>query len=253
MKWRCPVQHKSVTQSARDVAQDTASDTANEQEQWAKIVRLEGYFHRKYRQPDDQILLNMRARRAIQHRFSQANPGWSTRPQLAPQRSRKLVRPSILTDLEKSYPDSNLPPAGTRKVIEPTTIPLRVLWLRAGDVERPKTTGLRNRFGSEGMDIHLANLQPTTTAAVDLQASNLSPTVFDLVILECVEISEEVMLTQLSNIREVSQTPLIVLTDNYTLDWSLRILREGADAIFTLNTPDDVIVARSNALLRRWA
>jgi DNA-binding response OmpR family regulator len=45
---------------------------------------------------------------------------------------------------------------------------------------------------------------------------------------------------------------LIVLTDNHTLDWSIRALHSGADALFTINMPDDVIVARSKALLRRW-
>lgn len=253
MKWRCPVQHKSVTESARNAAQGTVSDTANNQKQWMKIVRPESHSHRKYRQPNGQILLNLRAQSEIQHRFSQANPSWPARPNLAPSHVRPVQRPSKWTDVEKFYTGSNLPPTGTRRVAEPTTIPLRVLWLRAGNVERPKTTGLRNRFGSEGMDIHLADLQHMATPVGDLQSINLFPTVFDLIILECVEISEEVMLTQLSNIREVSQTPLIVLTDNYTLDWSLRALREGADAIFTLNTPDDVILARSNALLRRWA
>ena len=253
MKWRCPVQHKSVTESAHNAAQGTANDAENDhQEQWQKIVQPEGHFHRKYRQPNG-LSLNLRAQREILHRFSQVNPSWPTRPYLVPARVRTLQRPSKWTDVEKSYTDSNLPPTGTRKVAEPTTIPLRVLWLRAGNVERPKTTGLRNRFGSEGMDIHLADLQHTVISAVDQQATHLFPTVFDLIILECVEISEEGMLTQLSNIREVSQAPLIVLTDNYTLDWSLRALREGADAIFTLNAPDDVILARSNALLRRWA
>jgi len=129
---------------------------------------------------------------------------------------------------------------------------LRVLWLRGGTGEWPKTTGLRNRFGSEGMDIHLADLHHTDEQALDQQVAKLFPTIFDLIMLECVETGEEAMLRQVNCIREVSQAPLIVLTDNHTLDWSLHALREGADAIFTLNTPDDVIVARSNALLRRW-
>jgi len=70
--------------------------------------------------------------------------------------------------------------------------------------------------------------------------------------LECVDIIEQDMLTSLEQIRTYSNAPLIVLTDNPTLDWSLLVLREGADAIFTLNTPDEVILARSTALLRRW-
>ena len=74
----------------------------------------------------------------------------------------------------------------------------------------------------------------------------------ELIMLECVDVYEQEMLIRLDFVRQGSRAPLIVLTDNHTLDWSLLALREGADAIFTLNTPDDVIVARSNALLRRW-
>jgi DNA-binding response OmpR family regulator len=71
--------------------------------------------------------------------------------------------------------------------------------------------------------------------------------------LECVDTIEQEMLARLDRVRSKSKAPLIILTDNATLDWSLLALREGADAIFTMNTPDEIIFARSNALLRRWS
>ncbi len=237
MKWRCPVQHKPV------------KDT----ERWTQIARTEGPFHRDYRQMAGQSALNFRAQLWIQHRFSPTNTTASVRQRTVRHRAQPLQRPATEIANDKPNVNERIPPAGTRKLAETKSIPLRVLWLRFNNVDRPRTTGLRNRFGTEGMDIHVADLQYTMDQIIDGQTPNLFPTVFDLIMLESVEIIEEAMLRQLSSIREVSQAPLIVLTDNYTLDWSLRALREGADAIFTLNTPDDVIVARSNALLRRWA
>lgn len=237
MKWRCPVQHKPV------------KDT----EQWTQLTRTEGPFHRDYRQAAGQSALNFRAQRWMQHRFLQTNTTASIRRQAVFHRAHPLQRPATEIAIDKPSVNERIPPASPRQLAETKSIPLRVLWLRFNNVDRPRTTGLRNRFGNEGMDIHIADLQYTMGQLTEGQASNLFPTVFDLIMLESVEIIEEAMLHQLGSIREVSQAPLIVLTDNYTLDWSLRALREGADAIFTLNTPDDVIVARSNALLRRWA
>ncbi len=121
---------------------------------------------------------------------------------------------------------------------------MRLVWLQADQIQRPKVTTLLNRFDSEGMDIHIVDLHQEKKAPPPLHC--------ELVMLECINTLETEMLTQLSSVRSQSQVPLIVLTDNHTLDWSLLALREGADAIFTLNTPDDIIIARSNALLRRW-
>lgn len=245
MKWRCPVQYKLV----------------KDREQWIRIARPEGPFHRDYRQLHEQPGGNLRTQLRLQHRFSQASPNRSIRQRTALHRTHTLPRPSKGAEMDGSCTNDHMPPTGTRQGSETTTIPLRVLWLRVGNVERPKIIGLRNRFGSEGMDIHIADVKHATEPAGaeqngeqnGEQNAELFPAVFDLIMLECVEIVENVMLTHLGSIRELSQAPLIVLTDNYTLDWSLRALCEGADAIFTLNTPDDIIVARSNALLRRWA
>lgn len=235
MKWRCPVQYKSVKVS----------------EQWRPIARTTGPHHRDYRQQQDQPALRTRAPQ-LHHRFSQANSSSPLCQRTALHRAQLHARLPKGTLLERPEAMNHTPPPAMQKRTETTTVPLRVLWLRAGAGEWPKTTGLRNRFGSEGMDIHLADLHHTDEQALDQQVASLLPTIFDLIMLECVETVEAAMLLQLSSIRSVSQAPLIVLTDNYTLDWSLHALREGADAIFTLNTPDDVIVARSNALLRRW-
>jgi len=121
-----------------------------------------------------------------------------------------------------------------------------LFWFRMGGSQRPKVVTLIGRFGSSGMNVRVLDaMQDIEQKGAEMGCA--------LIILECVDMIEQEMLSRLDHLRAHSNAPLIVLTDNATLDWSLLALREGADAIFTLNTPDEVILARSTALLRRWA
>lgn len=124
----------------------------------------------------------------------------------------------------------------------PTT---QILWFRTNTDQRPKVITLLDRFDSAGMIVHVCN----SFEGLNSPRGSLLHT---LIMLECVDTIEHEMLLRLERIRSQSNAPLIILTDNTTLDWSLLALREGADAIFTLNTPDEIILARSHALLRRW-
>lgn len=122
----------------------------------------------------------------------------------------------------------------------------RLLWFRTRATQRPKLVTLIDRFESSGMDVQILD-------AVQGAKLNGATLHCALIMLECVDMVEQEMLSHLAQVRSNSNAPLIILTDNATLDWSLLALREGADAIFTLNTQDEVILARSSALLRRWA
>ncbi|MEZ4678975.1 MAG: hypothetical protein R2932_32645 [Caldilineaceae bacterium] len=122
---------------------------------------------------------------------------------------------------------------------------MRLLWFRMQRDQRPKVTTLLDRFDHAGMDVEIIMMSGHYHRNQNLPQCAL-------IMLECVESVEHEMLAQLNEVRATSKAPLIVLTDNHTLDWSLLALREGADAIFTLNTPDDIILARSTALIRRW-
>ena len=124
----------------------------------------------------------------------------------------------------------------------PVRSPLRVIWLQQTLQQLPKALGLRTRFTDAGMQVNLHLL--------DLE--NGVPLEGELILLECFGMFEQEMMKVLLKLRFFSKAPLIILTDNSTLDWSLRALHTGADAIFTVNMPDDVIIARSRALLRRW-
>jgi hypothetical protein len=121
-------------------------------------------------------------------------------------------------------------------------VPLRMVWLQQKVQQPPKALGLRTRFIDAGLQVQVCalNLEDDT------------PLEGELILLECFSMFEQEMMKALVRIRLFTQAPLIVLTDNHTLEWSIRALHNGADAIFTVNMPDDVIVARSNALLRRW-
>jgi hypothetical protein len=153
-------------------------------------------------------------------------------------------RTDYLSDIEiPLYNGTRLPTPRTQTQKYP--IPMRLLWFRTDRAQQPKISTLLNRFGNEGMDIQVIEDANESSAS----AQRL---VCELIMLECINTVEQELLTRLNTVREGNRIPLIVLTDNHTLDWSLLALREGADAIFTLNTPDDIIIARSNALLRRW-
>jgi len=119
---------------------------------------------------------------------------------------------------------------------------VRIVWLQQKMHSLPKVVALRTRFGDAGMQVHLHQLSLETDAKLD----------GELILLECFDMFEQEMMKVVFTLRQLTQAPLIVLTDNHSVEWSIRALHSGADAIFTVNMPDDVIVARSKALLRRW-
>lgn len=144
---------------------------------------------------------------------------------------------------------ANLLQQNAQEVVQTTFVgstnarsPLRVVWLQQTLQQLPKALALRTRFMDVGMQVTLHQLELENPAALE----------GELILLECFGMFEQEMMKVLLKLRLFSKAPLIILTDNYTLDWSLRALHSGADAIFTVNMPDDVIIARSKALLRRW-
>lgn len=119
---------------------------------------------------------------------------------------------------------------------------VRVAWIQQNLQQLPKALSLRTRFSDAGMSVNTHQWK----------FDDVGPLECELILFDCCTMIEQEMMRFLLKIRFFSQAPLIVLTDNHTLDWSVTALRGGADAIFTVNMPDDVILARSNALLRRW-
>ena len=145
-------------------------------------------------------------------------------------------------------------PSQMMKVNDKSTIPfnslplsvIRVAWLRQPGRERAKIARLLKRFSSAGMKISVVEVSSGQNPLLEQILG------FDLILMEYFDHLENEMSAALSRIRTESRAPLMMLTDGQTPDWSVNALKAGADAIFNLNTPEDIILARCNALLRRW-
>ncbi len=123
---------------------------------------------------------------------------------------------------------------------------IRVAWLRQPGRERAKIARLLKHFSNAGMKISMVEVSGGHNPLLEQILG------FDLILMEYFDHLESEMSAALSKIRTESRAPLMMLTDGQTPDWSVNALKAGADAIFNLNTPEDIILARCNALLRRW-
>ena len=127
-------------------------------------------------------------------------------------------------------------------------MPLQICigWVRRPSKEQMKSASLRNSLTNEGMDVWLIETNNLATLVIEDLAH------FDLILFECFDPIESEMKAAVDRIRVYSRAPLLLLTDEQSATWAVDALHAGADAIFTVNTPDEVILARCNALLRRW-
>lgn len=138
---------------------------------------------------------------------------------------------------------NTLIPRPNRLVLARSTASVRVVWYQPSGEERPKSASILSKFSQHGMDVQMVQLDK---GLID-QLSQV-----DLIMIETASQSDQAVNLLIDDIRSNSRAPLVLLTDNYTLEWSISNLIAGADAIITVNTPDEVVVARCKALLRRW-
>ncbi len=122
----------------------------------------------------------------------------------------------------------------------------RLLWVRRTGRAINKSASLLHRFADAGIQIWVIEANDLADLIIDQMTD------FDLILFEYLDHVESEMKTAVSQIRAGSRAPLLMLTDNPTSDWSVSALRAGVDAICAPNTPDEVILARCTALLRRW-
>jgi DNA-binding response OmpR family regulator len=121
--------------------------------------------------------------------------------------------------------------------------PARVIWYQPSSQERAKSSSLVSKFSHNGMDVRVVHLDEEVLA-------QLAKT--DLVMVVVGSQLDREINHLLDEIRANSRAPVVLLTDSYTLEWSISTLVAGADAVMMLSTPDEVIMARCKALLRRW-
>lgn len=120
----------------------------------------------------------------------------------------------------------------------------RLLWLALDGEQSQRGQILRNMLA--GVDM-----------AVTVWGQSVQPSEawlqFDLILLQVANQSLGQVHRLLTQIRAQSWAPVILLTERQVLEWSLTTLPAGADAVIGLHTADEVIVARCQALLRRWS
>jgi len=127
-----------------------------------------------------------------------------------------------------------------------SAIATRLVWVRRPGKELAKSRNLLNQLSTEGVDVWVIEASNLVNLAIDDIAD------YDLILFEYFDHGASDMKSAVSHIRLGSRAPLMMLTDDQSVAWSLDALSAGADAIFTVSTPDEVILARCNALLRRW-
>jgi DNA-binding response OmpR family regulator len=119
----------------------------------------------------------------------------------------------------------------------------RVAWLRQGHEESAKSKSLQQKLTERGLQLAFVNINEEDFT----QIRNI-----DLILVEAFGHFREDLTSLMTQVRTHSHAPVIIVTDNQTLDWASTAITAGADAIVPSATPDEVILARCNALLRRW-
>lgn len=122
-------------------------------------------------------------------------------------------------------------------------MPTQIAWLRQGDVDRSKSRNIQQKLITTGFDVLEVNPENETLKKIQNT---------DLIIIESYGHFHRDLVSLLHQARMHSHAPIVMLTDNQTFDWSSSAIAAGADAIVTIATADEVIIARCQALLRRW-
>lgn len=118
-----------------------------------------------------------------------------------------------------------------------------VLWLRLRTDNKEQTQSLETKMRNGGLALNVAN-------AFDVSSAELAQA--DLILLDAFDNVDGIVETIVSRIRFESRVPLIMLTDGYSTEQLVTALSAGADAIWSLNMPFEILQARCRALLRRW-
>ncbi|GEM_PF-6487008 len=129
--------------------------------------------------------------------------------------------------------------------VDPLLAGRRVLWLQQSAL-RPREPAARIEAILRGAGLRLHKGDLFSVSQVDMSA-------VDLILLDGVENLDGVIETVLSRLRFESQAPLIVLTERHSSDQLVAALMAGADAIWSYETPAELLLVRCKALLRRWS
>lgn len=121
--------------------------------------------------------------------------------------------------------------------------PAKVVLLHTGQRPNDKVLRLLARFDIQTINVNVSS------------AGQLNPDQFadcDLIMFEAIEQISNENQAALNWIRMGSRAPLVMLTAGTRTERTISGLMAGADAVMSLNTSWDVIVAHCYALIRRW-
>jgi DNA-binding response OmpR family regulator len=126
----------------------------------------------------------------------------------------------------------------SEKSVFSSMLAARIVWLRQRNQMDQRSQHLYHQMQDHGLVLTVVDAFDVTSA--------------DLVLLDALDSVEGSVETIVARIRFESRVPLIMLTDGFSSEQLVIALTAGADAIWSLNTPVELLLARSNALLRRW-
>jgi DNA-binding response OmpR family regulator len=118
-----------------------------------------------------------------------------------------------------------------------------IVWLRQRRQMGENALKLQRGMKAQGFFLEIADVFDASSA----QLANA-----DLILLDAFDRVDGIVETIVARIRLESRVPLVMLTDGYSTEQLVTALTAGADAIWALNIPVEVLMARCKALLRRW-
>lgn len=140
-------------------------------------------------------------------------------------------------------PEMNLSQGKSRYL---NTIPMpaaRLMWLRQRHELSENASQLQSKMRQAGFVVEILDV-------FEVRPEHIAQA--DMILLDAFDRVDGIVETIVSRIRIESRVPLVMLTDGYSTDQLVTALTAGADAIWALNTPVEVLLARCKALLRRW-
>jgi DNA-binding response OmpR family regulator len=123
-----------------------------------------------------------------------------------------------------------------------TILPARIVWLRQHCHQEPAVLRLQERLQMQDLELKVISISDLT----DLHFSTA-----DLVMLDACERMEDIAEILVPRIRMETRVPLVIVTNCYSTEQLVTILTLGVDAIWSLDTSLEVLMARCKALLRR--
>lgn len=120
---------------------------------------------------------------------------------------------------------------------------VRFVWLRQRSELGKRSLQVQNKIRFQGVHLEVVD-------ALGVSSDQLARA--DLILLEAFDRFDGMIETVLADIRLESRVPLVILTNDYSTDQLITALAAGADAIWDINAPQEILLARCKALLRRW-